>query len=32
MVQKGVMEIRHKSMLEDRGALPRKDGDLLREY
>ena len=32
MVQKGLENIAKKRMLEDRGALPREDGDLLREY
>ena len=32
MAQKGLCNIATKRMLEDRGALPREDGDLLREY
>ena len=27
-----IVEHRQKRMLEDRGALPKEDGDLLREY
>ena len=32
MAQRGSWHIAKKRMLEDRGALPRDDGDLLREY
>ena len=32
MAQKALCKFATKRMLEDRGALPRKDGDLLREY
>ena len=32
MAQKGLWNIAKKRMLEGRGALPREDGDLLREY
>ena len=32
MAQKRLWDIAKKRMLEDRGALPREDGDLLREY
>ena len=32
MAQKGLRNIAKKRMLEDRGASPREDGDLLREY
>ena len=32
MARRGSWHIAKKRMLEDRGALPREDGDLLREY
>ena len=32
MAQKGLWNITKRRMLEDRVALPREDGDLLREY
>ena len=32
MAQKGLWNIARKRTLEDRGALPTEDGDLLREY
>ena len=30
--EKGLWNIAKRRMLQDRGALPRKDGDVLREY
>ena len=32
MAQKGLWNITKKRMLEDRGALPKEDGDCVREY
>ena len=32
MAQKEFWKIAKKRMLEDRGALPREDGDMLRQY
>ena len=32
MAQKGLWNVAREKMLEDRGALPKEDGDLLRKY
>ena len=32
MAQKGLWNVAREKMLEDRGALPKEDGDQLREY
>ena len=32
MAHKGLWNVAKKRMLEDKGALPKEDGNLLREY